>query len=1267
MPDRGLGLLPRRVHRRALIGVAALALGGMVLWALQKASAGVSFDAMVVALRATSTTALLGSLAATSLSFLALLGYDFSGLRYAGARLPWPAVLLASFCGFAIGNTVGLGAFSGGAVRYRLYSAVGLSPGQIARVIFFIATAFGIGLATIAALGLVLRADEVSGLLGGRPEPLRSAAAVILTLATAFLIFCAVRRTSLRFGPINLTPPGGRIVLIQIGLAALDILAAATALWVLLPASGTSFIAFAAVYAAALTLGVLSHVPGGLGVFEVAILCAFGNKAPPSAVAAALVIYRAIYFLLPMLLATVLLAGFEARRALYSEIGQRFGRAAAQLAPSFISVTTFGVGATLVVSGAMPAFIDRLQILQVSVPLWAVETSHLLSSIAGLVLLFAARGLFHRLDGAWWLAFSIILLSIPFALTKGLAIVAPSVAGFLLIGLVMARRQFRRHASLLPHPLTMGWLIAVGCVLVATVWILFFAFYDVEYGHELWWQFEFDATAPRALRAVVGVAVLGLALGLAQLLRPAAGFIAPPTTADLERARRIAVQQPRPEGLLALMGDKSFLFSDSGKAFLMFAKRGRTWAALGDPVGSPKERPELVWRFVELADAHGGRAVFYQIPASSLPLYLDAGLKLLKVGEEAHVPLAAFSLDGSSRAGLRYALKRGSRDGLDFEVIPPGNVDAVIDQLEDISDVWLAGQAVGEKGFSVAAFTRDFVFAQSVALVRQHCRPIAFATVMTTEAKQEATVGLMRHRPGEASRYAMEYLFVRLMEWARDQGYRSFSLGVAPLSGFGEHRLAPRWHRLGRLIWAYGHSFYNFQGLRTFKDKFDPIWEPRYLAASGCFAPYFALLDITALTAGGLFRTVRRGAARSERPRVHAKAVLFCGATAISILSTQPAIAFDSGNLGDVHVVDPQGAMRGLVVLFSDQRGWTQISNEVAAAAARAGALVIGVDLPAYLHRLDEHRAEGCLTAVSDIEWASRQVQRGNASYHTPILAGFAEGGVLAEAVLAQARPSTVAGAVIVDPTVSLHTDAPLCSNPPAKSSPEGGFSYGPWLSLSGFLTVGLTPSAGSRDRRYVEDLKVAGTPLEIDKGVGEADLPEAMATLLNPRLDALLGKAKGGIASLPLVELPAVPSGRLLAIIFSGDGGWRDIDKMIAQKLCSDSVSVIGWDSLRYFWSRKSPEQIANDLGLVIDTYTVRWGASKVALIGYSFGAGILPFAYDRLAREAKERVVQLSLLGFASTTDFEISITGWLGAPASKDAAPTEPALASIDPRMI
>jgi type IV secretory pathway VirJ component len=292
-------------------------------------------------------------------------------------------------------------------------------------------------------------------------------------------------------------------------------------------------------------------------------------------------------------------------------------------------------------------------------------------------------------------------------------------------------------------------------------------------------------------------------------------------------------------------------------------------------------------------------------------------------------------------------------------------------------------------------------------------------------------------------------------------------------------------------------------------------------------------------------------------------------------------------------------------------------------------------------------------------------IQSGNASYYAPTLAGFGEGGVLAEALLAQARPATVKGAAIVDPTVSLHTETPLCSNPPANVSPEGGFSYGPWQSLSGFLAVRLSANAENRERSYIQDLKAAGTTLEVDEAEREIRVPEAMAALLCPHLDSVSGEPIGVISSLPLVELPAAPHGPILAIIFSGDGGRRDIDKTIAQRLCSDGVSVIGWDSLHYFWSRKSPEQIANDVSLVIDTYASRWGISKVALIGYSFGAGILPFPYDRLTEEAKRRGSKYRCSGLLRRPILR-SVSP-VGEPASKDAAPTKPALALIHPKMI
>jgi phosphatidylglycerol lysyltransferase len=1252
--------------RSLLVAFLALGLVGMVLVGIEREAAEIDFQLLVTALRATPTASLAAALAATALSYLALIGYDVSALRYARAHAPWRTILLASFSGFAIGNAVGLGAFSGGAVRYRLYTAAGLSPGQIARVVLFLSIAFGVGLGTIAALSMILQATEVSRLLGVSPQPLRAIAAIILTIASGFLMFCALRRPPWRRGAIDIDAPGAMLVLIQVLLTAIDVLAAAATLWVLLPSMGIGFFAFAAIYCAALALGVLSHIPGGLGVFEAAILYAVGSNAPVSAVAAALVTYRGIYFLLPLLLSTLLLTNFELRRSLGTAMGQRIGRAASDLAPLFLAVTTFTVGTILVVSGAMPAFVDRLQILHIAIPLWAVEISHFLTSVAGLFLLFAAHGLYRRLDGAWWLALSMTLLGIPFSLIKGLAVVAPSVLAILLAGLVAARGQFSRRTSLLSQPMSLGWLIATGCVIAAMVWILFFAFRNVEYTRELWWQFEFDAAGPRALRAVLGVALLGLGVGVWQLLRPAGVRPGPPNAEDIDRARRIAVRQPRPDALLALMGDKSFLFSDSGLGFLMFATRGRTWAALGDPVGPPAEWPELMWRFIELADSHGGRAVFYQIPASSLPLYLDAGLKILKLGEEARVSLPSFTLEGSARADLRYALKRGERDQLRFEMIPRERVASIMNEIGDVSNAWLSKHASGgEKRFSVAAFQREYVLAQPVALLRQNGEAIAFATVMTTDLRDEVTLGLMRLKPGPTSRFAMEYLFVHLIQHFREQGYRTFSLGTLPLSGFSAHRLAPSWHRLARVIGSLGRRYYNFQGLRTFKAKFDPTWEPRYLAASGWFGPYLALIDIAALIGGGVRATIRRPTVNNRRIRNVAAALLAITATA-TLIPCRPARAIETGNLGDVRQINPVGAMRGLVVLFSDARGWSPVSDDTAAALARDGALVVGVDLPTYLQRLDTLTGETCHSVVGDIESISRQIQRerGNTSYRTPIVAGLGEGGALAAIILAQAPAATIAGAVSYDPTTTVSSRIPLCSATSAE--PGGGFAYGPWRSLPGFWMVAI-PAGGDHPagRQRIAALKAAGTPVNVSNTTDGA--VETLAALLHPLLSPGAIAPTAGIANLPLVELPAEPRGALLAIVLSGDGGWRDVDRAIAQKLQSDGVSVVGWDSLRYFWSKKSPEQTARDLGAVIDTYTSRWGASKIALIGYSFGADVLPFAYDHLSPEAKVRVVQLSLLGFAPAANFQITVSGWLGAAPDKDALPTEPALLPIDPTMV
>ncbi|GGF22155.1 hypothetical protein GCM10011611_30280 [Aliidongia dinghuensis] len=829
----------------------ALVVCGIVLALLHGLSHGIDYQAMVHALRHTPNRLLAWSVAATALSYLALIARDVCALHYVGARIPGSALLLGSFCGSALGNAVGFGALTGGAVRYRAYGAVGVQPDQITRIMLFITAGFGVGLAAYAAASAVLASTAIGRLLHLPAEGLRLGGVATLASVALTVLLCGVRRAPVQLGQWQIDVPGAGLTLVQIVLTGVDLVGAAAALWFLLPEGRVDFASFSAIYAAATALGVISHVPGGLGVFEAVVVFALGNRVSPSLAAAALLAYRAVYFLLPLILAGVLLAVYELARLAGRATGatERVLRGAGLLAPIYLGVFTFAVGTMLIVSGATPAFGKRLAALHDLLPLWAVEMSSFFGSLAGVLMLFVARGLFHRLDGAWWLALVLALANLFLSITKGLAWDELAVISFFILMLLVTRREFTRPASFLRQPFTVEWFVGIAVVLAGSSWILFFAFRDVAYTHDLWWHFEFDEQAPRALRALLGMAVLALVLGCAQLMRTASGRVEPPTVEELGQAGRIIGEQGRSEAMLAMMGDKSFLFSGSGRSFLMYAKRGRSWVALYDPVGPREEWHELIWRFVELADEHGGRAAFYQVRADSLPFYLDAGLKILKLGEEAIVRLSDFTLQGGRWQGLRYALKRGEREGLSLELLTPEEAERRIQTLTRISDDWLSERRAKEKSFSVAAFDPSFIAAQSVALLSQRGDPVAFASVMTTDQRQEATIGIMRHTT-TASPYAMEFLFTALAQRLREAGFARLSLGMAPLAGIGRTPLSSRWHRIAGLVWEHGGRVYNFQGLRTFKNKFHPAWEPRYLAASGAIGPFVALADVVVLAGG---------------------------------------------------------------------------------------------------------------------------------------------------------------------------------------------------------------------------------------------------------------------------------------------------------------------------------------------------------------------------------------------------------------------------------
>ncbi|MEJ2678775.1 MAG: phosphatidylglycerol lysyltransferase domain-containing protein, partial [Gemmatimonadota bacterium] len=250
-------------------------------------------------------------------------------------------------------------------------------------------------------------------------------------------------------------------------------------------------------------------------------------------------------------------------------------------------------------------------------------------------------------------------------------------------------------------------------------------------------------------------------------------------------------------------------------------------------------------------DRHDGWPVFYQARPENLPLDIDLGLTLTKLGEEARVPLATFALEGRHHSGHRKTLRRVEREGARFEIVPAEAVPGVLEDLRAVSDAWLAARSTREKGFSLGAFRDDYIRRAAVAVARVDGRIVAFANVLASAEQEELTIDLMRYAPAAPSN-VMEFLFLRLMLWGKERGYQWFNLGMAPLSGLEWRPLAPLWNRVSATVFRFGEHFYNFQGLREYKQKFDPVWEPRYLASPGGMAFPRILANVATLISGGV-------------------------------------------------------------------------------------------------------------------------------------------------------------------------------------------------------------------------------------------------------------------------------------------------------------------------------------------------------------------------------------------------------------------------------
>ena len=730
---------------------------------------------------------------------------------------------------FAWSNFLTLGPLAGPAIRFWLYRPFGTSFKLLRQAIVAIAVGFGGGLILWILVSLVLLPQagwESMALKAGIVFP----AAVLGGLL-------AGRLQHWRRLPVWIRDTGVRWPLLFL-LGAFD--------WLL------AFLAFAAVmHSAGILLppqqigrlfflgqgiGLASMIPGGLGsadAFWLSALHEFVEKG-----AAALAGYRVIYYLLPWSAATLLLL----RRGVHGRVRW------AGPARWFVSLMVLLSGFIMLISSATPGLTHRMRILEEVVPLAVLETSHVASALFGLFLFVLARGLMKGYRNAYRTTLALLIAGAAGSILKGLDYEEATI-------FILTAALLWTHARLFSLPSRTGGT-AIAILAPIALAVFFFAaagiasYHTNQYSNDLWITFRHSAEAARFLRTLGILLLFGLLVAVYLIMRIPQRFV-PPSQEDIDRA--LSIHERLGKGTsaqLAATGDKSILFIED-RGFCLYRTVGRYMAVLTDPTIEPGMERECLTSLLQRAAELDRTLVFYQISAHWLPVLHDFGYSFFKLGEEAIVDLEQFTIQGNKGKAMRNVLNRFRNDGYCFQVLPAAEVPGVLPELKTVSEAWLHSKKAREKQFSLGFFDAGYLSRFPSSLVRnREGKAVAFANVLPGSNHEEFSVDLMRYIP-ECPNGVMDLLFLRLFEWGKALGYTTFNLGMAPLATVGAVRQARLGERLANILFQHGEHWYNFRGIRLFKEKYDPRWVPRYLAYPAFWMWPQVIVNVAALVAGG--------------------------------------------------------------------------------------------------------------------------------------------------------------------------------------------------------------------------------------------------------------------------------------------------------------------------------------------------------------------------------------------------------------------------------
>ncbi len=740
---------------------------------------------------------------------------------------------------FAWSNFLTLGPLAGPAIRFWLYRPAVDKPSDLEGGVVSIATAFTAGLGGWALAAWLL--PPVSDIRLEAALVVLAFGATLAGVHVARAVFNRIERLA--------APSGGRIAALHLAVVGwLDWLLAALAFSACLHATGAPLSAIESIrtFFFGQAVGLASLVPGGFGSAD-----AFWIARLPvgtSVSTAALLAYRLIYYVLPWAMASLLLLSWATHRAT-----KRL-----ELARRLLAGLVGAAGLLILLSAASLSIRSRFTLINELLPLPVVEVSHLAAAATGILLLMLARGLARGYRAALEWTVSLLLMGVVFSILKGLDWEEAVILALVAVLAVSQRPLFTRKSR-------GDWIESrdVGVAFLALLLFIVFGTFayrvrrptvsDIEtFRATQWAQVERN----RFLRSATTLA-LALSAGAAYVLMRVPIRFRRLGEDEITRVLDLHAEYGGDTNAqLVACGDKD-VFEDPGRGFCLYRTIGPYLVVFADPVvRAPGERSAFLNALFEQAGGLDRRPVFYQVSLGWIPALHDRGYAFFKLGEEAHVSLETFSLDGRTGKEYRQFLRRAERDQVSFRILQPYEVQGVLPELAEISDDWLESKGVRERQFSIGFFDPSYLERFPCAVVEDAAgRLVAFANVLPGPRREELSIDLMRHRR-DAPR-VMDFMFTSLFLYGKERGYRRFNMGMAPLSSVGEIRGAYARERLANLFFQHGETWYNFQGLRLYKEKFHPEWVPRYMAYQNAWEWPVAIAHVSALIAGGWGQVIR--------------------------------------------------------------------------------------------------------------------------------------------------------------------------------------------------------------------------------------------------------------------------------------------------------------------------------------------------------------------------------------------------------------------------